>query len=385
MTKFEPANRANAVEAYYFSKKLSELKALKTSGVEIINLGIGNPDLKPPSIMLEELKQNVSNDGNGYQSYTGIEEINSAIIKWYKYIYEVSLKPNEILPLIGSKEGIFHLSMAYLQQGDEVLIPNPGYPAYSANCKIVGAKPVFYELNADNGWYPDFEEIEKRDLTKVKIMWCNYPNMPTGAKATLSLFERLVAFGKMHNILIVHDNPYSLILNNKPLSIMQVDDAIDYAVELNSLSKSHNIAGWRVGMMVANETILKNVLKIKTNLDSGSYKGLQLAAASGMAVDKSWYFKQNEIYTARKAKAIELNKLLQCTFSEDFNGLFLWSKIPEGSLNGLTFSDHILDKTGIFITPGFIFGTAGDKYIRTSLCLPVETFDRAIEKVKKYL
>lgn len=384
MIKLKPANRTKAVEAYYFSKKLSELKALENNGVEIINLGIGNPDLKPPLAMLEVLEQNVRHGANGYQSYTGIEALKTAILKWYQYIYEVNLKPSEILPLIGSKEGIFHLSMAFLEQGDEVLIPNPGYPAYLANCKIAGATPLFYGLNFEKGWYPDFENIEKKDLSRVKIMWCNYPNMPTGAKATIKLFEKLIAFGKAHNILIVHDNPYSLILNDNPMSIMEVDDATNYAVELNSLSKSHNIAGWRIGMMIANESILQNVLKIKTNLDSGSYKGLQLAAVSGMKVEKSWYVDQNKTYKVRKTKAIELNKLLQCSFSEDFSGLFLWAKIPDNYKDALTFSNEILSKTGIFITPGFIFGSAGEKYIRTSLCVPAETFDKAIDKVKKY-
>lgn len=385
MIKLKLANRTNTVEAYYFSKKLTELSNLKNKGVEIINLGIGNPDLMPPIDALELLKNYILDGKNGYQAYTGIEELKTSILNWYDSIYGVKLSINQILPLIGSKEGIFHLSMAFLESGDEVLIPNPGYPAYVSNCKIAGAKPLFYELDKKNGWYPNFDELEKMDLTKVKMMWCNYPNMPTGAKATKQVFEKFIAFGKLHNILIVHDNPYSLILNNKPLSIMAVDDAMNYAVELNSLSKSHNIAGWRVGMMIANEEILKNVLKIKTNLDSGSYRGLQLAAAKAMKVDKKWYVEQNKVYEARKAKAIEMNRLLNCSFDEDFNGLFLWAKIPENYKDGLTFSDHILDKTGIFITPGFIFGSAGDKYVRTSLCLPVDVFNSAIEKIKKYL
>lgn len=385
MIKLKLANRAKAVEAYYFSKKLKELKALQKEGLEIINLGIGNPNLSPPVEALNEFEQFIKNGNNGYQSYTGIEELKESILQWYKRIYRVDLLINNILPLIGSKEGIFHLSMAFLDKGDEVLIPNPGYPAYLSNCKIAGATPIFYELDLNNSWYPDFEDIEKRDLSNVKMMWCNYPNMPTGAKATYQLFEQFVAFGKKHNILIVHDNPYSLILNNKPLSIMEVDDALNFAVELNSLSKSHNIAGWRVGMMIANEAILDSVLKIKTNLDSGSYKGIQLAAAKGMKVDKNWYWEQNNEYESRKIKAMELNKLLNCTFTEDFSGLFLWSKIPDNFKDGLTFSEHILERTGIFITPGFIFGTAGERYVRTSLCASVDVFDKAIDKVKKYL
>lgn len=385
MINLNPANRTNSVEAYYFSKKLNELKVLSDNGTEIINLGIGNPDLMPPLNTLKTLEAYVTNGVNGYQPYTGIEALKTGILKWYNYIYGVSLKGNEILPLIGSKEGIFHLSMAFLEYGDKVLIPNPGYPAYLSNCKIAGAMPLFYDLNEHNSWYPDFEEIKKNDLSNVKLMWCNYPNMPTGAKATHRLFEELIAFGKANDILIVHDNPYSLILNNEPISIMEIDGAIDCAVELNSLSKSHNIAGWRVGMMIARDVILRNVLKIKTNLDSGSYKGLQLAATTAMEVDKRWYWKQNKVYEARKTKAIELNKLLKCSFSEDFNGLFLWAKIPGHYKNGLTFSDDILSKTGIFITPGFIFGTAGEKYVRTSLCVPVEVFDKAIGKVKKHI
>jgi len=385
MIELKLTNRIKGVEVYYFSKKIKELKTLADNGVEIINLGIGNPDLKPPEETLKELKDYVIDGQNGYQSYTGITELKVAILNWYKSIYDVSLAKADILPLIGSKEGIFHLSMAFLEQGDEVLIPNPGYPAYLSNCKIAGASPIFYNLSAKNGWYPNFKEIEKMDLSRVRLMWCNYPNMPTGAKATRKVFEQLIAFGKAHNILIIHDNPYSLILNNKPISIMEVDDAINYAVELNSLSKSHNIAGWRVGMMIARKTILQNVLKIKTNLDSGSYRGLQLAAATAMKVDRDWHVAQNKVYKARQAKAIELNTLLGCSFSEDFNGMFLWAKIPTRYKDGLTFSDHILKETGIFITPGFIFGSAGDQYIRTSLCAPVEVFDKAIDKVKKHL
>jgi len=385
MIKLKRANRIGTVEEYYFSKKLKELEVLKSNGIEIINLGIGNPDLKPPEDALKVLEHGIMNGENGYQSYTGINELKISMLNWYQSIYGVSLNQSQILPLIGSKEAIFHLSMAFLEKGDEVLIPNPSYPAYLSNCKIAEATPLFYDLDMENGWLPNFEEIEKKDLSKVKLMWCNYPNMPTGAKATRQLFERFIAFAKAHNILIVHDNPYSLILNNEPISIMEVEEAINYAVELNSLSKSHNIAGWRVGMMIANEEILKNVLKIKTNLDSGSYKGLQLAAAEAMKVDKNWYVKQNKVYEVRKEKAIEMNRLLNCSFTEDFNGLFLWAKIPEEYKDARTFSDYILDKTGIFITPGFIFGSNGEKYIRTSLCLPAAVFDRAIQKIKKYL
>jgi len=384
MINLKVADRTKTVEAYYFSKKLQELRQLEKDGKEIINLGIGNPDLSPPGETLKALENYIANGNNGYQSYTGIEELKQSILKWYKNVYNVSLSIENILPLIGSKEGIFHLSQAFLQQGDEVLIPNPGYPAYLANCKIAGATSVFYNLHPTNNWQPNFSEIEQKDLSKVKLMWCNYPNMPTGAKASYQLFEQFIAFAKQHNILVVHDNPYSFILNNQPISIMEVEGAINYAVELNSLSKSHNIAGWRVGMMIAHEAVLKNALKIKTNLDSGYYKGLQLAAAKALGVDKNWHLDQNKIYEGRKAKAIELNQQLNCTFTADFSGLFLWAKIPGGYKDAKTFSDAVLANTGVFITPGFIFGSAGEQYVRTSLCVDLEIFDKAITKVKNH-
>jgi len=310
---------------------------------------------KTPTVT-QTLINNANEPINGYQSYTGIPVLKTAIQQWYKKIYKVELPENVVLPLMGSKEGIFHISQAFLNPGDQVLIPNPGYPAYAANAKIAGAESIAYPLQADKHWQPDFNWLEQQDLSKVKILWCNYPNMPTGAKAMQSTFEQLVAFGLKHQILIVHDNPYSFILNDQPLSILSVNRALDTAVELNSLSKSHHIAGWRVGMMLAHPNAIEQVLKVKTNMDSGSYKGIQLAAVQALSTDLAWHQQQNEIYQKRKAAVFELNDLLSCNYQKDTSGMFVWARIPINQTDAQTFSEHILQKARVFITPGFIFG-----------------------------
>jgi len=379
------ADRISEVKSYYFARKLQQIAEMNTSGKgeAVINLGIGNPDLPPPTAVIQTLANHANEAINGYQSYTGIAELKTAIHQWYKRIYTIDLPANTVLPLMGSKEGIFHISQAFLNPGDQVLIPNPGYPAYAANAKIAGAKSIAYPLQAHNNWQPDFNWLQQQDLSKVKILWCNYPNMPTGAKAIKSTFEQLVAFGLQHNILIVHDNPYSFILNDDPLSIISVDGALDTAVELNSLSKSHHIAGWRVGMLLAHPNIIQQVLKVKTNMDSGSYKGIQLAAVQALSTDLKWHQQQNKIYKKRKALVFKLNELLACNFQQDTSGMFVWAKIPANQSDAETYSEYILQQARVFITPGFIFGSNGNQYLRTSLCLPAEKIEAAIERIKK--
>lgn len=381
------ANRISEVKSYYFARKLQQIAEMNKAGegVAVINLGIGNPDLPPPPAVIQTLVNNANEPINGYQSYTGIPELKAAIQQWYKKIYEIELSENVVLPLMGSKEGIFHISQAFLNPGDKVLIPNPGYPAYAANAKIAGAESIAYPLQADKHWQPDFDWLKQQDLSKVKILWCNYPNMPTGAKAIKDTFEQLVAFGLQHNILIVHDNPYSFILNDKPLSILSIEGALGTAVELNSLSKSHHIAGWRIGMLLAHPNIIQQVLKVKTNIDSGSYKGIQLAAVQALATDLSWHQQQNEIYLKRKAAVFELNDLLDCKYEQDTSGMFVWAKIPSNQTDAETYSETILQKARVFITPGFIFGSNGVQYLRTSLCLPVEQIQAAIDRIKKII
>lgn len=381
--KIATADRISEVKSYYFARKLQQIAEMNASGEAVINLGIGNPDLPPPPAVTETLVNHANEAINGYQSYTGIAELKAAIQQWYKRIYAIDLPEKTVLPLMGSKEGIFHISQAFLNPGDRVLIPNPGYPAYAANAKIAGAESIAYPLQANKYWQPDFDWLQQQDLSKVKILWCNYPNMPTGAKARQSTFEQLVAFGLRHSILIVHDNPYSFILNDKPLSILSVDGALDTAVELNSLSKSHHIAGWRVGMMLAHPNIIQQVLKVKTNMDSGSYKGIQLAAVQALSTELKWHQQQNEIYQKRKAAVFKLNDLLGCSYEQDTSGMFVWAKIPKTQTDAESYSEHILQKASVFITPGFIFGSNGKPYLRTSLCLPINKIEAAIERIKK--
>ena len=378
-----PANRLEHVKEYYFSSKLREVRALQAAGKSIINLGIGSPDLPPPSQVTAALNEGLTQNGaHQYQPYKGTAEFRNAIAGFYQKYYQVSLDPEtEIIPLMGSKEGILHISMAYLNEGDEVLIPNPGYPTYTSVSKLVGAKTVFYNLNEEGNWLPNFDELEQQDLSKVKIMWVNYPHMPTGASATDEVFEKLVAFGKKHQILIVNDNPYSFILNDNPKSILKVEGAKEVALELNSLSKSFNMAGWRVGMLCGSEENINTVLKVKTNMDSGMFYPVQAGATAALKLDKNWFDSMNEVYKSRRAKILELAEALQCKPGKEQAGMFIWCKVPEGE-SSEGFVDNLLYEHDIFTAPGFIFGDMGEGYIRFSLCTAEENIDEAIKRVK---
>ena len=379
----EVAKRLQQTEEYYFSKKLREIDEMNKAGAQVINLGIGSPDLPPHPEVIQVLTEQAAQDNtHGYQNYKGSPVLRQAMANWYSRYYHVTLNPaTEILPLIGSKEGIVHICMTYLQEGDEVLIPNPGYPAYTSAVKISGATIVPYDLSQENQWLVDFDALEKTDLSKVKMMWVNYPHMPTGALANKSFFEKLIAFGKKHNILICHDNPYSFILNDYPESIMAVDGAAEVAIELNSLSKSSNMAGWRIGMLVANENRINEILRFKSNMDSGMFLPLQLAAAKALSLDKSWYTQLNEAYTQRRKKVFEIMDLLGCQYDINQVGLFVWAKVPEQYTDGYALSDKVLYDAKVFITPGGIFGNAGDQYIRISLCAKTEVLDKALERI----
>ena len=379
------SNRLEGIGEYYFATKLREIAELNKAGKQIINLGIGSPDLPPHPDVIKTLQEEAAKDNvHAYQSYNGSPVLREAIAEWYKKYYEVdNIDPaKEILPLLGSKEGIMHICMTYLNQGDQVLIPNPGYPTYTSAVKLAGGTPLYYELTAENNWAPDFDSLEKSDLSKVKLMWVNYPQMPTGQQPNKSLFEKLVAFGKQHHILICHDNPYAFILNNHPESLLAVEGAKEVVIELNSLSKSQNMAGWRVGMLIAGEDRVNEILRFKSNMDSGMFLPVQLAAAKALSLDKSWYDSVNKIYTERREKVFELLNLLDCTFSKTQVGMFVWAKIPAKYKDGYALSDKVLYDANVFITPGGIFGTAGNNYIRVSLCGSMEKFNEAIKRVK---
>jgi aspartate/methionine/tyrosine aminotransferase len=380
-----PANRISEVKEYYFSKKLREIDQMRQQGIQVINLGIGNPDRPPSPEVLDVLNDASSQKNNhGYQSYIGIPELREAFATWYKKYFQVELSPaNEILPLMGSKEGIMHISMAFLNKGDQVLIPNPGYPTYASVSNLVEAEMLTYDLKEELNWQPDFIELEKLDLSKVKMMWVNYPNMPTGANASLELFEKFVAFGKKHNILICNDNPYSFILNDNPLSIFRVKGAKDIAIELNSLSKSHNMAGWRVGMVAANPEFIQYILRVKSNMDSGMFRPLQLAAAKALSLGEEWYTEVNDEYIKRRELAWEIMDALNCKYDTNQSGMFVWSRIPDLYDSAIELSDIILNKAHVFITPGSIFGKQGDKYIRISLCATQEVLKESLQKIKK--
>jgi aspartate/methionine/tyrosine aminotransferase len=381
----QPARRIADIGEYYFSQKLAEIARMRNSGVDVINLGIGNPDLPPPEFSIETPASESMKPGNhGYQSYTGIPQLRKAFAGWYSKYFGVKLNAeNEILPLIGSKEGIMHISLAFLNPGDEVLIPDPGYPAYEAAAKIAGAKVVKFNLTEENGWFPDFQEIKKSDLSKVKLMWVNYPNMPSGAGGSKSLFEELIAFGNKHRILICNDNPYSFILNAHPMSILSVEGAKDVALELNSLSKSHNMAGWRIGMVGGDASMIEAILKVKSNMDSGMFKPLQLAAVQALQMPVEWYKKINEVYEKRKLLAIKLLEHIGAGFNKNQSGMFIWARIPEHFDHSAEFSDYYLRKAGIFMTPGFIFGEQGKNYCRISLCSNDDLLRVAIERIEK--
>jgi len=376
------AKRLDTVQEYYFSKKLREVRGLIAAGKPIINMGIGSPDLQPPAQVLEAIQGSLKDvSAHKYQSYQGLPELRKAISDFYKNKFSVASNPeNEVLPLMGSKEGIMHISMAFLNEGDKVLIPNPGYPTYTSVTKLVGAEPLFYNLDENNNWQPNFEELESQDLSDVKIMWVNYPHMPTGTNATLETFEKLVTFGKKHQILIVNDNPYSFILNDKPISILQVEGAKDIALELNSLSKTFNMAGWRVGMVLGNATFINEILKVKSNMDSGMFYGIQKGAIEALQLSDDWFINQNKIYEERRNLIWQLADKLDATYSKNSTGLFVWAKIPEGKKSEEV-TDSILYDKDIFITPGTIFGSQGEGYIRFSLCVTSEIIKEAISRL----
>lgn len=379
------SDRLGEVQEYYFSKKLKEVHKLRESGKPIINMGIGSPDLPPDKSVIDALKQTAdTSSGHGYQSYQGTPELRNAIAAFYKRNYQVSLDPaSEVLPLMGSKEGIMHISMAFLNEGDEVLVPNPGYPTYTSVTKLLNAIPVFYSLNEADNWAPDWEALEKMDLRKVKLMWVNYPHMPTGANGNQSLFGKLIEFAKNHDILLVHDNPYSFILNDSPKSLLAMPEAKDHAIELNSLSKTFNIPGWRVGMLVGRKDYLEAVLRVKSNMDSGMFLGLQAGAVAALNLGQSWVNSMNTIYGRRKALVIEMAALLHLQVNEEAVGMFVWGKVPDGK-KATEIVDQLLYDYDIFITPGLIFGSNGASYVRFSLCINEEKIKEAIARLKKY-
>ena len=383
----EVAKRLQGVGEYYFSQKLREIDELNKQGKNVINLGIGSPDLPPhPDVVKVLFEEAQKPNVHGYQNYKGSPVLRKAFADWYAKWYGVTLNADtEILPLIGSKEGIMHICMTYLNEGDAVLVPNPGYPTYRSNVTIAGGVCIDYELKEANNYQPDFEALEKLDLTKVKLFFVNYPQMPTGQQPDKKVFEQLIAFAKKHNILIVHDNPYSFILNGEPLSLLSVEGAKDVVIELNSLSKSHNMAGWRVGVLCGAAERIGEVLRFKSNMDSGMFLPLQLAAAKALTLGQDWHDEVNKIYTERRVKVFELLDLLECTYSTMQVGMFVWARIPASYKDCYEIVDNVLYKANVFITPGGIFGSAGEQYIRISLCGSVEKFEEAIKRVKNSL
>lgn len=379
------SKRLAGIGEYYFSQKLREIDQLNKAGKNIINLGIGSPDLPPhPSVINALQEQAALSNTHAYQSYKGVPALRNAIANWYESYYQVQLNPEtQILPLLGSKEGIMHICMTYLNEGDQVLIPNPGYPTYTSAVKLAGGIPVYFDLTEEGNWEPDFMSLEAQDLSNVKLMWVNYPQMPTGKKPTEELFKKLIAFGKKHQILICHDNPYSFILNDTPMSLLSVEGAMDTAIELNSLSKSQNMAGWRVGMLCGAEDRINDVLTFKSNMDSGMFLPVQHAAAAALSLGKDWYDSINSIYASRREKVFELLDILQCKYSTNQVGMFVWAKIPSGYKDGYELSDQVLYNNNVFITPGGIFGTAGNLFVRVSLCGSIEKFEEAIQRIQQ--
>ena len=378
------ADRLDGIGEYYFSQKLREIDMLNKAGKQVINLGIGSPDLPPHPSVIETLhEQSLKPNQHAYQNYKGSPILRQAIANWYNKWYGVQVNADtEILPLIGSKEGIMHICMTYLNVGDTVLIPNPGYPTYRSAAKIAGANVVEYSLVKEKNWFPDFEEIEKNDLSKAKLMFVNYPQMPTGQLPTLEMFKQLVAFATKHAILLVHDNPYSFILNAQPMSLLSVPGAKEVAIELNSLSKSHNMAGWRIGMLIGNETRINEVLRFKSNMDSGMFLPVQLAAAKALELGQDWHDEVNQVYSIRRESVFELLQLLKCDFDNKQAGMFVWAAIPSKYKDGFELSDQVLNRANVFITPGGIFGSAGNHYVRVSLCSTEEKIKEAIQRIK---
>lgn len=387
MKSVKPADRLSAVQEYYFSRKLKEVAMLNAQGQDIISLAIGSPDMPPSKQTVDKLCETAAQPtAHGYQPTVGIPELRQAMANFYKRWYDVDLDPKtEIQPLIGSKEGILHTTLAFCNPGDEVLVPNPGYPTYTSLSKILGAKIVNYNLREDNGWQPDFEELEKMNLDRVKLMWTNYPNMPTGGNARMETYEKLVDFARRHGIVVVNDNPYSFILNEgKKMSILQVPGAKECCIEFNSMSKSHNMPGWRVGMCASNPEFISWILKIKSNIDSGTFRGIQLAAAEALNTnDDAWHKEFNvENYRRRRKIAEEIMTVLGCTFDPSQVGMFLWGKIPEKYANVEDLTERILHEARVFVTPGFIFGSNGQRYLRISLCAKDEKMAEALQRIK---
>lgn len=382
----EPAEHIKSITEYYFSVKLAEVARMNAEGKNVVSLAVGAPDSMPSQETIDALCLSAQRpDVHAYQPYTGIPELRKAYAGWYKRFYNVDLSVDEVLPLIGSKEGILHISMTFLNVGDGVLVPNPGYPTYKSVSNLLRANVIEYDLLENNGWYPDFDALEKMDLSGIKLMWVNYPNMPTGAKATNELFERLVAFGKKHEIIICHDNPYSFILNNKPMSILSVPGAKDICIELNSLSKSHNMSGWRMGMLSSNEQFVKWVLKAKSNIDSGQFKPMQLATVAALSNSDEWHAEMNKIYAERRVWAEKIMNLLNCRFDENQVGLFVWGKLPDEASGSEEFINDILYNSNVFITPGFIFGSNGERFIRISLGSSVDLLKEAYTRIENKL
>ena len=379
------AKRLDSVNTYYFARKLAEISELnKKNDTQIINLGIGSPDLLPPKEVIETLKVAASQaDANKYQSYKGLPELRAAFSNWYQRFFRVEISSEtEVLPLMGSKEGIMHISMALLDPEDEVLVPNPGYPTYRMTAALAGAKTRFYDLNAENHWLPDLEALEAADLSKVKLMWINYPHMPTGAKADLSFYQKLIDFARRNGILICHDNPYVFILNDAPVSILQIEGAKDCCIELVSLSKCYNMAGWRIGALIGHENAVNTVLKFKSNMASGMFRPLQIAAAKALSMDESWMRSLDDVYEKRKVIAHEIMDEIGAEYEDDAAGLFVWAKVKD--INGAveSFCDDILYGANVFITPGHIFGKNGEGYVRISLCSTEETMKEALHRIR---
>ena len=383
--KIAPADRLASVSEYYFSKKLKEVAQMNAEGKDVISLGIGSPDMPPSRETIETLCNNAHDpNGHGYHPYVGIPELRKGVAAWYQRWSGVELNPNtEIQPLIGSKEGILHVTLAFVNPGEQVLVPNPGYPTYTSLSKILGAEVINYDLKEEDGWMPDFETLEKMDLSRVKLMWTNYPNMPTGANATPEIYERLVDFARRKNIVIVNDNPYSFILNDKPISILSVPGAKDCCIEFNSMSKSHNMPGWRIGMLASNAEFVQWILKVKSNIDSGMFRAMQLAAATALEAEADWYEGNNENYRNRRHLAGEIMKTLGCTYDEKQVGMFLWGKIPASCKDVEELTEKVLHEARVFITPGFIFGSNGARYIRISLCCKDNKLAEALERIKR--
>ncbi len=379
------ANRLKITNEYYFSVKLQEVKSMMDQGIDVINIAIGNPDMAPSASTIKTLQDEAGKTGNhGYQPYRSIPQLREAISKWYNHTYHVSLNSNtEILPLIGSKEGIAHISLAFLNEGDSVLVPELGYPAYRAVTEMLGGKTITYPMVEHEGWRPDFEAMKKQDLSAIKLMWINYPNMPTGAPASSEIFEKLVEFAHKHKILLCHDNPYSLVLNEgDPLSLLSIDGAKEVAIELNSMSKSHNMAGWRIGWISGDSSYIDAILKIKSNVDSGMFKPMQLAAATALSNPESWHKERNQIYKKRRTLVYQILDHLQCSYSTNQVGMFIWAQIPAHVPSGELLIEYLLHKHHIFVAPGFIFGEKGDRYIRISLCIDEQIIREVVDRVK---